>query len=229
MKPLLLALLTAVLLSLAATACGDSGNGTHHQADVASTASSGTQTKSVPTGTPIQSSFRGDEDDDETRSNYTGSNRYDNDVDYDNDTHENTGYHDSDDSSAHAFGHAPSATDRRAIATLVKRYYADAATSDGAKACALIYSILAETIPEDYGRGAGPAYSRGKTCAVVMTKYFKHNHSQLAGAVKMTGVRVNGNEAHAFLGSKAMPASLMPVQREHGKWKIDALLGLPMP
>src|SRR5258705_4632253 len=160
MKPLL-ALLAVALLSLAATACGGTdkdshggtGKGSHpgSRTTTTGTTSGGATATAASSATPSESSFRGDEDDDETASNYTGNNKYDNDADFDNDTHENTGYYDGDDNRIRAWGHAPSAADRGTIAALVNRYFAAAAAGDGAKACPLMYSILEEAIAEDYG------------------------------------------------------------------------------
>jgi hypothetical protein len=226
----LLASLAIVLLSLGVTACGDAGKG----AGSSSRAPSKTVAKSdAPTpgesSTSSPGSFRGDEDDDETASNHTSETKNDNDADFDNDTNEDTGYYDSDDNGIRAYGHAASAADRRTIATLVSRYFAAAAAGDGTKACPLIYSILAEAIPEDYGQPPGPAYARGKTCAVVMSKLFEHSRSQVAGGFEVTGVRVEGNQARALLGSRTIPASFIVAKREHGVWKIDVLLGQPLP
>lgn len=228
MRPLL-ALMVSALLVLAAGACGGSGTGARSASRTAASGTApGTAQASTAGATPTQDSLRGDEDDDESAADQTGNNRYDNDADFDNDTHENAGYLDSDDSSIQAFGQAPSAVEDRAIAALVSRYFAAAAAGDGAKACPLIYSLLAEAIPEDFGRSPGPAYARGKTCAVVMSKIFKHDHAQLAG-VQVTGVRVSGNEARALLGSKALPAGSILLRREHRAWKMDALLSEPLP
>jgi hypothetical protein len=176
-------------------------------------------------------SLKGDEDDDDTAAGETpGNSSHDNDADFDNDyKKESKGYRDSDDSSVVAYGHATNPADWRAIAALVKRYYAAAAADDGATGCSLIYSTFAKAVPEDYGQGAGPAYSRGTTCPVVMSKTFEHFHSQLAGPVIVTSVRVSGLEGRALLGSHTMVARYIRVKREHGTWKINQLIGESLP
>jgi hypothetical protein len=235
----LLTLSSIALLGVGVGACGGSGKGagsssqaTATTARTVATVAKGDAVASGASATPSAavSSFKGDEDDDETASNHTStSNKYDNDADFDNDTIKNKGYYDSDDSVISASGKAASAAQKRTIAALVKRYYAAAAASDGAKACPLIYSTLEEAIPEDYGQPPGPSYSRGKTCAVVMSKTFAHAHSQLAGGFAVTGVRVEGREARALLGSRTLPASFILLRRERGAWKISELLGQPLP
>lgn len=232
----LLASLAIALIVVGLGACGSSGK----DAGSASEASATTVATAAKSGAPASgasttpsaavNSFKGDEDDDESASNHTStSNKYDNDADFDNDAIKNKSYYDGDDSAISASGRAASPAEERAIAALVKRYYAAAAASDGAKACRLIYSTLEEAIPEDYGQPPGPAYSRGKTCAVVMSKTFAHAHSQLAGGFAVTGVRVEGKEAHALLGSRTLPASFILLRRERGAWKIYELLGQPLP
>jgi hypothetical protein len=226
----LLASLAIALLGLGASACGGTGKGagSTSQAPSKTPTTATTPTKGGST-TPAPGSFMGDEDDDDTASNYTGNNKYDNDADFDNDTIKDRSYYDSDDGVIRSFGHAASEAEKREVTALVKRYYAAAAASDGAKACPLIYSTLEEAIPEDYGQPPGPAYSRGKTCAVVMSKTFEHSHSQLTGVFEVTGVRVEGREARALLGSKTVPASFVTARRERRAWKINELLGEPLP
>jgi hypothetical protein len=51
----------------------------------------------------------------------------------------------------------------------------------------------------------------------------------LAGGFAVTGVRVEGSEARALLGSRTLPASFVVVTRERGAWKIDELIGQPLP
>jgi hypothetical protein len=235
MRPLLASLAIA-LLGVSLGACGgsgkDAGSASHASSKTAAIAAKGGASAPGASTTPAAAagSFMGDEDDDESASNRTpGDSSNDNDADFDNDTIKNKGYYDGDDGAIRGFGNAAIAAERRAIAALVKRYYAAAAASDGAKACPLIYSTLEEAIPEDYGQPPGPAYARGKTCAVVMSKLFGHAHSQLAGRFEVTGVRVEGREARALLGSSTVPASFVVVKRERGAWKIGALLGEPLP
>jgi hypothetical protein len=126
------------------------------------------------------------------------------------------------------YGHEASAADKRAITVLVNSYYAAAAADDGAKACSLIYSLFAEAIPEDYGQPPGPPELRGKTCAAVMAKLFKHvpgQPSAVLAKTKVTAVRVKGRNGYALLRSSRMPRGYIQVERELGAWKIGSLIG----
>jgi hypothetical protein len=229
---LLLALAVVGLLGLGVIACGDASVRTRSAPRSSSSAVLGGNVAAATgsNGTQTPGHFKGDEDDDDTPSNYTGNNKNDNDADFDNDRkNENKGYYDSDDGGIRRYGNAADTANRRTIAALVKRYAAAVAANDGATACSMIYSVLVEAIPEDYGRPPGPAYLRGTTCQAVMSLLFRHSHSQLTGAIEVSGVRVKGNQAYALVGSRTVPASYIMVRREHGIWKIDELLAGPLP
>ena len=135
-----------------------------------------------------------------------------------------------DDNHISTYGNAATEPDKREITKLVERYYTAAAADDGATACSLIYSPIAKSVPEDYGQPPGPPTTRGKTCAVVMSKVFKHVPNQLPSdfaATKVTGIRLNpnGNEGFVQLSSKAMPTGEIYVQREGPSWTIALLIG----
>lgn len=225
------------LVGFAAAGCGSAGGGkgaVPQASKPTSTGSAGALAAATPSAAPAVGHFRGDEDDDENESKTLGTNLHgDDDNDTDNDLLDNAkyGYYDRDDASTRTYGHAAGTADRRAITALVGRYYAAAAAGDGATACSLIYSTFARAIPEDYGHNsAGPAYLRAaKTCPAIMSLLFKHFHGQLAGAFRVTGVRVGDARAFALTGSATGPASLVEVRREQGAWKIDTLLGNPLP
>ena len=109
--------------------------------------------------------------------------------------------------------------------SLTKRYYAAAASDEGAIACTLIVSSLAKSVPEDYGR-SGPF--QGKTCPEVMAKVFKRVAGQPSGvlaATKVTGIRISGNRGFVQLSSSAMPTGEIYVLRKDGMWKVGALIG----
>jgi hypothetical protein len=232
-----LALLAIALLGLGATACGGTGKGAHAASQSTATAvtSGGAPAMAVPSA--ISSQRYLNDGDAEKVNDGDMDNRNGNHEDHDADsseeyeeTYDNNRYHDSDDSSILAYGHAAGAAKKRAIAAAVKRYYMAAAAGDGATACSMLVSSIARAAPEDYGQAPGPAYLRGaKTCAAVMSLLFKHDHSQLTGMIAVTGVRVEGNQARALLGSTTMPAGYISVERERGAWKIDALLGGALP
>lgn len=137
-------------------------------------------------------------------------------------------YDDTNNNSTLDFGHAASSSDRRAIISLVRRYYAIALAENGAKACSMVYSTLAESVPEDYGTApGGPRYLRGGTCPVVVTKLFEHYHSQLAAEVpKLRVSRVRLMERHglAVLTFGTMPERQISVEREEHIWRMATLL-----
>src|SRR5690242_11761264 len=86
---------------------------------------------------------------------------------------------DKNDDDAHVlyWGRAATGADQQAITTLIKRYYAAAAAEDGAQACSLLVPFVAEAVPENYGHQPG---LHGRSCAVVMSKFFRQRHHLLA-------------------------------------------------
>ena len=147
------------------------------------------------------------------------------------DAEEDRSHADSDDRVLH-FGQVASAPDRRAVTMLLKGYYAAAAAGDGAAGCSLLYSTIAGTVVEDYGRSPGPPALRGKSCAVVISKLFMQHRRQLAAQVatmQLTGVRVKNDQGLAFLNFGGLTNRYMPVHREGGIWKVGVFFAIGMP
>jgi ketosteroid isomerase-like protein len=145
--------------------------------------------------------------------------------------------YDSEDSAVLRFGLAARGADASRITALVERYYAAGARGDGAAACALTSPSFAATVPADYGQELGwaippgaQAYLRGaNSCAAVLSLLFEHQREQLAAPVVVTGVRLRGDHGYAVVDSTTLPASFVEVARERGGWRIDGLLGRPLP
>jgi hypothetical protein len=130
-------------------------------------------------------------------------------------------------------GHPASAGDARAVAALVKHYYAVVARGDGAGACRLLYSSIAESMVEDYGEGSGAADPRGRTCAAVVSRLLAAKRRLLADdsrTLRVTAVRVDLNRGSAQLGfDGAKLTHYLLVHRERGSWKMDSLFAVDRP
>jgi hypothetical protein len=142
----------------------------------------------------------------------------------------------SNNSSALHFGHAASAADQQAVTALLERYYAAAAAGDGANACSMIVSSLAEAIVEDYGPGSpAPSYLKtGTTCPAIMAMLFKHFHSQLTAELpklRVTRVRLVGRAGFAILSFGTMPEREFPVgfEKHAHAWKVQGLIDRELP
>lgn len=123
------------------------------------------------------------------------------------------------------YGHPASPSDRHAITTLIKRYYALAAADNAKSACAMLVPGLAKSLPVDYGQ-LGESYLHGaKTCEAVLSRMFEHSRRELSVPITVNGVFVNGEQAYASLGSTRMPLSIIILTHEHGKWIIAKPLG----
>jgi len=206
----LLMLPSIALLGLGLGACGDAGKHTGPAPKSPySTRAGGAMTATVSSTAPPGGYLRGDGDGDEPN------------------------HRDRDNYSTRHYGHAASAAQERAIAALVKRYYAAGAAGDGAAACALIYSGLAdspnlgEMAETVYPPAPGVPPLHGQSCARIMSLLFEEDHRRLAAdlaTVVVTSVRVKGNKGLVLLGFRATPERLFPVRRERGAWKTEALL-----
>jgi hypothetical protein len=146
-------------------------------------------------------------------------------------------YRDDDEKTVLEYGHAANAADEHAVATLVADYYMAGAAGDGAMACALTAPAYAAAVPEQYGQDLGAnapsdtatLLSGASTCPAVLDRLLKRLRPELVAPVMVTEVRVKGNYAYAFVGSATIKAGFIEVVREAGVWKIDGLLGRPLP
>jgi hypothetical protein len=142
-------------------------------------------------------------------------------------------YSDEPDNEHKLFGHPAAVADARAARSLVRRYYATVASGDGSAACALLYSALAEAIPQDYGRPPGPPNLRGKTCAVVMSKLLQPRRGRLSrdsATLTVGAVRVDLNLGSVQLGfGGSRPNRYILLHRERGVWKVDLLFDTGQP
>lgn len=134
-----------------------------------------------------------------------------------------------DDEAVIDYGSAPSAADRKAIATLVKRYYAATSAADGAAICSLVYDVVAEGIPEDY---EASTEAKGAGCAEVLAKVFARRHRQTArelGRLRVTRVRVEGIKGIAMVYVGKHPDQYFLVHRQGPAWKMQTIFttGLP--
>jgi hypothetical protein len=201
---------------LALTACGSACRRSTSSAASGSTSLAAAETSAAETpSTGAQFPGEPPKDKDEDRDNLTRS------------------YYDKDDSEILAYGRPAASSEAKAIAEVVLRYFAAAARDDGTTACASLYSLFAESIPETYGQGpASTPALRGKTCPIVLTKMFVHNRGEFApalGRTKVIASRIEGLRGLAVLGARAVPERYILVHREFGAWKVLNLSSRELP
>jgi hypothetical protein len=146
-------------------------------------------------------------------------------IDYDT---PNETRHDKDDDAIEDFGKAADAAEEKAVASLVKRYYAAAAEGDGNKGCTMLFSLLAESVVPDFGEPPGPPALRGKTCGAVLSKIFKQRHRQFvadSAMLRVVGVRIMGKQGYALLKTAAFPRGSILLRRERTVWKLGEFGG----
>lgn len=197
--------------SLGTTACGDLRTSSDRTAKRSSASSTTTRERGTMTNTSPVRRVEGEERDSDDGDDDAGGD---------------------DDLVVLHFGRRASVADRRVVTEVVKRYYAAAAAGDGAEACTLLYGLYIETFAEGSGGDETPA-SLGKACASVTSDLFREHHAQLtvdAATIVVPDVRVEGDRGLAILrfGGSSESRSIA-VHREHGSWKVEAVLDDGMP
>jgi hypothetical protein len=113
----------------------------------------------------------------------------------------------------------------RDVTALVKRYYAAAAAENSALACALLDPALATGLAEGEEQ---PGYEGRKTCLYAVAPVLKQQHRLLAednvATMTVIEVRTTGEVGTAIVGFRTMPVGTIRVKRDHGVWKMDALI-----
>jgi hypothetical protein len=138
-----------------------------------------------------------------------------------NNDRDNDGDHNDDDEKVLYFGQAAGTADRRELIALVTRYFAAAATENGAAGCRMLVPFIAEGTAEQQGQA-------GSTCAFALSELFKQHHPLLAekqATLRVIGVRVEGNRALAILDFPNIPEVRQIGERRVGNtWKMLDLL-----
>lgn len=125
------------------------------------------------------------------------------------------------------FGPAASATERWPIVTLITRYYAAAAADDGARACSMLYPLIAEAIVEEHRPGRGSPALRGNTCAQVAAKVFARRHRELvkdAATLRVGWIQLQARQAVTLVHFGPTRELMVRVHRAHGGWQMNTLL-----
>jgi hypothetical protein len=130
------------------------------------------------------------------------------------------------------FGHAASRADARAADAVVARYYRALGSGDYRAACALMYSVFSEALPEEYAASAAGRRDSA-TCASVLAGMFRPSRARLrkeSAALKVAAVRVRRSYASVRMRFGAGRAtSYIELRRERGAWKVNDLIGQQRP
>jgi hypothetical protein len=152
---------------------------------------------------------------------------------YDEDDKASRDVEEHDDEEIEIYGKPASPSEWQAAAAFAKAYFTAAAAENGAAACALLVPSLAQGMGGNYEKPSDPSYLHGKTCAEVMTKFFKHRHKLMtaeAAGFEVTDVRVTSRTAFVLLAFKGIrERRYMGVERFGKGWKLEALIDSPYP
>lgn len=127
------------------------------------------------------------------------------------------------------FGKEAPAAERAAIGVLVKRYYEDAASGNGVRACPLLAPSLVAGLSE--GQSSQGAKAGG--CAATVSRLFEAQRTRLkaddVATMVIVDVRVRDGLGLVAVGFKRTPLGMILVKREAGSWKLNGLFDSVMP
>jgi hypothetical protein len=110
----------------------------------------------------------------------------------------------------------------RAIAEVLRSYYAASLAGNGAAACGLLNAALATALASQQSQAGGTS-----ACAAAIAPVLAQQHQRLLAeepaTMSVIGVHVKGSLGLAVLGFKRSPESVIVVTRTGNVWKIDAL------
>jgi hypothetical protein len=140
---------------------------------------------------------------------------------------------DSDDAYVRDYGVAGSASQRQAVASIVRRYFKAAAAGDARRACAVLAPSIAHGssfsrfVPRAYSSLAHSSLFVHRTCEQVEALMFELGHEHLVAGASMVQIpvlRIRGRHGIALLAFKTLPERHIEVELSHGRWTIDTLL-----
>lgn len=126
------------------------------------------------------------------------------------------------------YGRAADREETGRIAALVKGYYVALAADEGQAGCSLLARSLAGALAAlEAGQAGGSDGGRGG-CAQGFVKRFRQGvlgrRGSAVTAVELLAVRIGGDRGLAFLRLPSAEIRTMPVVREQGQWKVQALI-----
>lgn len=134
-------------------------------------------------------------------------------------------HYDVDDKAFLSVGEPSSFAERQAAADVVQLYFAAASDGEAVNGCGLLYVPYAEALVEEH-LGPGASFDQ-QTCAGVLAGLFEIYRGVLSKdrfSWEMTGFRVEGDRGWALLRVRGLRHRHLQLHREHGKWKVAALL-----
>jgi hypothetical protein len=122
-----------------------------------------------------------------------------------------------------SYGSSANRADTRAIARLLRRYFAAAVAGNARTACSLLDATIVRELEQIEGQaGAGD-------CTQAVSAALAQQHSALTAddpaTMTVIFVHVKGDFGLAALGFTTAPEQEITLEREDGNWKVDALSG----
>lgn len=145
-------------------------------------------------------------------------------VDSDNDApiQEGPRFPDRDDGFTLNLGRGVAPAEKRTLVALVRRYMSAARALDGASVCSLLTPEAAASLGSEVSHA-------GDSCQASAKALLARFHQQLAASVEIVDVRIVGKAAEVVVGSRALSASVVLLQRNGAAWKVGQLLATHLP
>jgi hypothetical protein len=139
-----------------------------------------------------------------------------------------------DDNEITNYGRPATPVEKQSAVEFATRYFRAASAANGQDLCGLITSRFARAIPRYFGGSDDPSYLRGKNCAEIMSKLFRHRHHQMqieSAGFEVTGLRIHGNVGYLLLAfTETSERHYISVEPEDGGWKMsEELIDGPYP
>jgi hypothetical protein len=130
-----------------------------------------------------------------------------------------------DDGSIERFGESVADDEADDVVAVAVGYYDALAGRDWERACGL----LSQEVRQHFDQLAeGAPQLTGNDCADMISTFAGGSRQALrrqAREIRFNEVRVEGDRAFAIFKSKSIPNGLLPLVRENGQWKVNALTG----
>jgi hypothetical protein len=120
------------------------------------------------------------------------------------------------------YGRPPRPAEARAIATLVKHYFAASVAGDDASACALLSAAASTALAVQHGSRSG-ASACAATIPPLLAQAHQHLLAENPATMVVIGIYTKGDFGLALLGFKHSPESSILIEREAGTWKIGSI------
>lgn len=137
------------------------------------------------------------------------------------------GRYDTDTDADPTYGPAANAVERKAIVSLIERYYAAAAAGNGNRACSMLDPQIAETTVEEHHSSKGEPSLRGNTCSQILSRVFAKHHRELAAdlpVLRVGWIQLQAKQAVMLVHFGPTREVIVRERRRGDGWRMNTLI-----